>query len=273
LKDEGVYRLVPNSGTFDVDDLTEVAPSASGMSISDVQALINAALAGVVAGAPTGTGTGGEFWIQDVKDSTAIGRAVVKAVDTAAGRTAISAAAATHTHVATTDLTATGTKSSATFLRGDNTWATPSGVVAGSVDWTNITSKPTTFPAVIGTTTGTAADGGVVQGIVDNGSALAASVGGTHAFTGAISFSGAVTFSSTVGFVDGSIAQAEVAGLVAELAALKANGIQRIEWNGTGYPAEVAGYGMYWYFGPIDQPPSSFGRTLRDGDVFDGYAP
>jgi hypothetical protein len=30
-----------------------------------------------------------------------------------------------HTHVATADLTATGTKSSATFLRGDNTWGTP----------------------------------------------------------------------------------------------------------------------------------------------------
>ena len=30
-----------------------------------------------------------------------------------------------HTHVATTDLTATGTKSTSTYLRGDNTWATP----------------------------------------------------------------------------------------------------------------------------------------------------
>lgn len=40
--------------------------------------------------------------------------------------TALSGKANTaHTHVATTDLTATGTKSSATYLRGDNTWATP----------------------------------------------------------------------------------------------------------------------------------------------------
>ncbi|HEY0108240.1 MAG TPA: hypothetical protein VGB67_01365, partial [Fibrella sp.] len=32
-----------------------------------------------------------------------------------------------HTHVATTDLTATGTKDNTTYLRGDNTWATPAG--------------------------------------------------------------------------------------------------------------------------------------------------
>jgi hypothetical protein len=143
LKDEGVYRLVPASGTFDVDDLTEVTPSASGMSISDVQALIDAAIAGIVAGSPTGSGPGGAFVIADVTDSTTVGKAVVKAVDAAAGRTAISAAAATHTHVATTDLTATGTKNTTTFLRGDNTWAAPP--AAGSPAWTDITGKPTTF--------------------------------------------------------------------------------------------------------------------------------
>ena len=125
----------------------------------------------------------------------------------------------------------------------------------------------------IGTSIGTAADGGVVAGLIAAGSSLPATVGGTHDFTGAITHSGATTFTSTVSFVDGSIAQADIAGLVQALADLKANSVQRIKWNGTGYPAEVAGYGMYWYYGPIDQPPSSFGRTLRDGDIFDGYAP
>jgi hypothetical protein len=94
LKDEGVYRLVPNTGTFDVDDLTEVTPSASGMSISDVQALINTAVAGITAGAPTGTGPGGAFISNDVTDTTPVGRSVMKAVDATAGRTAIGAAAA-----------------------------------------------------------------------------------------------------------------------------------------------------------------------------------
>lgn len=94
LKDEGVYRLVPASGTFDVDDLDEVTPTASSMSISDVQALITAAITGITAGTPTGTGTGGAFWIQDVLDSTAVGRSLVKATDAAAARTAIGAAPA-----------------------------------------------------------------------------------------------------------------------------------------------------------------------------------
>lgn len=50
-------------------------------------------------------------------------------------------ATATHTHVATTDLTATGTKDSTTYLRGDNTWATPA------------TGAPTASPTFTGTAT------------------------------------------------------------------------------------------------------------------------
>lgn len=60
-------------------------------------------------------------------------------------------AASSHTHVATTDLTATGTKNSTTFLRGDDTWAAPPGGGGGSSgsefdltqDWTPGT-QPTT---------------------------------------------------------------------------------------------------------------------------------
>jgi hypothetical protein len=48
-----------------------------------------------------------------------------KPVSTAT-QTALDGKAATvHAHVATTDLTATGTKDATTFLRGDDTWATP----------------------------------------------------------------------------------------------------------------------------------------------------
>lgn len=56
-----------------------------------------------------------------------------------------------HTHVATTDLTATGTKSSATYLRGDNTWNTPT-----NTTYTEITSAEIT--------TGTASTARTISG-------------------------------------------------------------------------------------------------------------
>lgn len=58
-----------------------------------------------------------------------------------AQQTALNAKANTsHTHVATTDLTATGTKDTTTFLRGDNTWAVPSG---GGGGWTAVDATET----------------------------------------------------------------------------------------------------------------------------------
>jgi hypothetical protein len=45
-------------------------------------------------------------------------------------------AAVTHFHNPTTDMTSTGTPSSTTFLRGDNTWAAPTGVTAPSASET-----------------------------------------------------------------------------------------------------------------------------------------
>ena len=84
-------RTVPASGTFDVDDLTEVSGSSGQGLAPEWKAYIDAAIAAVTVGAggtPTGTGTGGAFWIQDVLDSTAVGRSVVKAATAAAARTA-----------------------------------------------------------------------------------------------------------------------------------------------------------------------------------------
>lgn len=88
----------------------------------------------------------------NISDSTVTGRSVLTAVDATAARTAIGAGTSNlaigttagtaaagndtrlsdartptaHTH-SVTDLTATGTKSATTFLRGDNTWAAPAG--------------------------------------------------------------------------------------------------------------------------------------------------
>ena len=70
---------------------------------------------------------------------TAAGRALLDDLDAAAQRTTLSAAAASHTHAASditsgtiaTDRLGSGTASATTFLRGDNTWATPAGGGSG----------------------------------------------------------------------------------------------------------------------------------------------
>lgn len=72
-----------------------------------------------------------------ISDSTTAGRALLTAADAPAQRTALALgtaatspstafAAAAHQH-GVADLTATGTKDTTTFLRGDNTWAAPAG--------------------------------------------------------------------------------------------------------------------------------------------------
>jgi hypothetical protein len=58
--------------------------------------------------------------------------------------------------VASTGTTATGTPSSSTYLRGDNTWATPSGG-SGGLTWNTLTTT--------GSTTLTTNNGYIIQGI------------------------------------------------------------------------------------------------------------
>lgn len=79
--------------------------------------------------------------------ATRIGTEIKSVKTTLAGK-----ANTSHTHVATTDLTATGTKDSTTFLRGDNTWAVPSG---GAGMYTNLlTSADQSITGTASTVTG-----------------------------------------------------------------------------------------------------------------------
>jgi len=83
-------------------------------------------------------------------DTTAVGRAVMTAADAAAARTAIDAAATSHTHAAA-DITsgtiatarlASGTADATTYLRGDQTWAA---VSAGISSLNALTDATQTF--------------------------------------------------------------------------------------------------------------------------------
>ena len=83
-----------------------------------------------------------------------------KPVSTAAATALSGKASTSHTH-AITDLTATGTKSSTTFLRGDNTWAIPG---SGTVTSANITDASTVGRSVL-----TATDAATVRTTIGAG--------------------------------------------------------------------------------------------------------
>lgn len=86
-------------------------------------------------------------------------------------------AAASHTH-AISDLTATGTRDSTTYLRGDGTWAVPAGGAGGTVTAANITDA-----TAIGRTVLTSADAAAVRTAI--GAGTSSLVLGTAAGTAA----------------------------------------------------------------------------------------
>jgi hypothetical protein len=130
-------------------------------------------------------------------DTTTVGRAVMTAADAAAARTAIDAAATSHTHAAS-DITsgiigtarlATGTASASTYLRGDQTWAT---IAAGGISSLNgLTDATQTFATgTTGTDFGIVSTAGVHTFNLPNASATARGV----VTTGTQTFAGVKTF-------------------------------------------------------------------------------
>ena len=79
-------------------------------------------------------------------------------------------------------LSATGTASSSTFLRGDNTWGVPSQTT--TLAWSAITSKPSTFAPILGTTSSTALAGDTTTITSGQASAITANTAKTGITTG-----------------------------------------------------------------------------------------
>jgi hypothetical protein len=168
-------RTVPNSGTFDVDDLTEVSGSSGQGLAPEWKAYIDAAIAAVTVGAggaPTGSGAGGAFIAVDVTDTTATGRSVMTAANAAAARTAIGAGTSSLVvGTASTDAKA-GNYQPAAANVSDSTTVGRSVLTAVDAAAARTAIGAGTSSLVIGTTTGTAADGGTVQSLVTGGTVV-----------------------------------------------------------------------------------------------------
>jgi hypothetical protein len=132
------YRIVPSSGSpVSWQDLAQVAGAGS------TPALPSALEARVIAlQSQIGSVSGGASNLASITDMSAFMRTVNDDTTASAARTTLGAAATSHAH-GIADITATGTPSTTTFLRGDGTWSgTPA---AGNPDWADITGKPSTF--------------------------------------------------------------------------------------------------------------------------------
>lgn len=114
------FRIVAGAGPVAWETLTRVdGPGGDPVLTSVVDARLTAletSFGGVSGGASTLAG---------ITNMSPLARLLNTDTTQAAMLSRIGAAATVHTHVATTDLTATGTKNTTTFLRGDNTWAVP----------------------------------------------------------------------------------------------------------------------------------------------------
>jgi len=152
-QDLSTYQVKPAEGAFVDGDKTKLDGIATGAEVNDPTTLVDADIGvnvqahSAVLDATTASFTTADETkldgieatadVTDVTNVTAAGAlmdsevtnlAQVKAFDTT------DYAAATHTHVASTDIVATGTPSATTYLRGDDTWAT----IAGGGDVTKV---------------------------------------------------------------------------------------------------------------------------------------
>jgi hypothetical protein len=140
-KFETVRNVPPTGVTLDFERLDLVDPAT----LTTVQELTTAEelrLRQVEAAVSGGGGGSGSGYSTGILDSTIVGRAVLTAASQYDGRFAIDAAQASHSHTVS-QITATGSPSASTYLRGDGTWQTLTG--GGTVTWP-VSGTPSTFP-------------------------------------------------------------------------------------------------------------------------------
>ncbi len=202
------------TGTYPNFTVTNTSPSSGG-TVTSIQVVSNAsafsvtptsaiASSGIYSIVPTGTSS--QFVKADgSKDGTSYLTGnqpiTLSGAVTGIGSTSISTTLAASV-VGTANLSATGTPSIATYLRGDNTWATPAG--AGTVTSVNVVtangvsgsvSNPTSTPAItltLGAITPTSVNA--------SGTVAGSNLSGTNTGDQTITLTGDVTGSGTSSF-------------------------------------------------------------------------
>jgi hypothetical protein len=90
--DANQIRMVPSSGTFDIDDLAEITPTGSVALEPEWKVYIDQQIQSVAGGVPvTGSGPGGELQPIDLYNVTTLGQNITRAADGAAVRGLIGA--------------------------------------------------------------------------------------------------------------------------------------------------------------------------------------
>ena len=146
---------------------------------------------GATAGLLKYTGTGTNTWVFDSSTYLTANQSItLSGAVTGSGTTAITTTLASSI-VGISNLSATGTPSSTTFLRGDNTWATPAGGGGGSVSLAAVGTSPNANAATLtGSVLNLEAASASFPGVVTTG---------VQTFAGAKTFSPAVTASAGLG--------------------------------------------------------------------------
>jgi hypothetical protein len=252
-----IGATTPAAGTFTSVQLTGTTPSAlslpAGTGIIPALPANSAGFAAPV--------TGGTAYV--FKMPATITAGILHAAAPATGD-GVNESAMTSSLIAIADLAATGTPGSTTYLRGDNTWATPSGSGSGTVN-SGTAWSPTYYAATGTAVSGTTPFTGLEYwaGSAAPAAASAAQVVAVISTTAVANATAAVTATNTAGGAVGSAPYQSAAGTTAFIASPTTTGHYFVySWQPTGSAIDPVALDLATWFSA-----QTYGGTLTSSQV------